>query len=102
MKNSTYHIFFSNLANPLRIKIIEKLKEKPMNVSELSTKLKVEQSKISHALVKLKSCNIVEVSPNGKERIYSLNKKTIIPILELIDNHAKKNCSGCCSECKIK
>ena len=102
MKNSTYHIFFSNLANPLRIKIIEALKEKPMNVSELSTKLKVEQSKISHSLTKLKGCNIVDVEPNGKERIYSLNKKTIIPILELIDNHAKKNCCGCCDKCKLK
>ncbi len=102
MKNSTYHIFFSNLANPLRIKIIEKLKEKPMNVSDLSEKLKVEQSKISHSLTKLKSCNIVEVSPIGKERIYSLNKSTIIPILSLIDAHAKKNCCGCCSKCNSK
>jgi len=99
MKKSTYHVFFSNLSNPLRIKIIESLKEKDKNVSELSKVLKVEQSKISHALSSLKKCKIVECSPKGKERIYTLNKKTILPILELIDKHSKKCCNGNCKFC---
>lgn len=99
MKNSTYHVFFSNLANPLRISIIEALKEKQMNVSELTSKLKVEQSKISHALTNLKRCNLVEVEAVGKTRVYKLNRKTIVPILDLIDNHAKKSCCNCCNKC---
>jgi DNA-binding transcriptional ArsR family regulator len=86
-----------NLANPLKIKLITLLKEKEKNVSELVEKLKVEQSKISHALKSLKCCNIVQVKQKGKQRIYSLNKKTILPMLKLIDKHAKICCGGKCA-----
>jgi DNA-binding transcriptional ArsR family regulator len=96
MKASTYYVFFSNLASPLRIRIVEALKEKPSNVSELSERLGVEQSKLSHALGNLRCCNIVGVKQKGKQRIYSLNKKTIVPILKLIDKHAKTFCKGGC------
>lgn len=100
MLKSTYHIFFSNLANPLRVEIVSRLKEKDLSVGELSNSLKMEQSKISHALASLKSCNIVDVKSEGKQRIYSLNKKTIIPILNLIDKHSKTYCSGNCKMCQ--
>lgn len=99
MKNDTYHIFFTNLANPLRIKIISSLKEKEKNVTDLSNELKVEQSKISHALKLLRHCNIVDVEQAGKQRIYFLNKKTIIPILKIIDTHSRVFCGGKCKEC---
>ena len=92
MKCNTYHIFFRNLANPIKTKIITELKEKESSVSELSKKLKIEQSKLSHALSSLRHCNLVLVKQKGKERIYSLNKKTIIPILKIIDKH---KCSHC-------
>jgi DNA-binding transcriptional ArsR family regulator len=88
------------LANPLRIKIISSLKEKEKNVTELSKDLDVEQSKISHALRLLRNCNIVDVKQKGKQRIYSLNKKTIVPILKLIDNHSKTFCGGNCKACR--
>ncbi len=99
MKESTYHIFFSNLSNPLRINVISALKERDFTVNELSKKLKVEQSNLSHALANLKQCNIVMVTQKGKERVYSLNKKTILPILRLIDTHSKLNCNGQCQFC---
>lgn len=88
-------MFFGSLANPLRIRIISKLKEKPSSVNELSKKLKTEQSKLSHALASLKKCNIVKDEQKGKFRIYSLNKKTIIPLLNIIDKHKKYYCKGC-------
>ncbi len=98
--NNTYHVFFTNLANPLKINIIINLKEKEKNVTELSKELNVEQSKISHALSSLKCCNIVQAKQKGKQRIYFLNKKTIIPMLKLIDKHAQNFCRGKCLECK--
>jgi len=91
----TYAIFFRNLANPLKLKIISVLAEKPMNVNDLSRELKTEQSKISHALALLRCCSIVTVEKEGKERIYSLNKETIIPMLKLIDKHENKYCKKC-------
>jgi DNA-binding transcriptional ArsR family regulator len=90
--DKVYHIFFRNLANPLKISIISSLKEKESSVTELSKKLKIEQSKLSHALASLNNCNIVNVKQKGKQRIYSLNKKTIIPMLKLIDKHKCKFC----------
>jgi len=101
MKN-TYHVFFSNLANPLRIKIISSLREKEKSVNDLVKELKVEQSKISHALRNLRECNLVDFKQKGKERIYSLNKKTLIPILKLIDKHSKEHCKGKCKFCRCK
>ncbi len=95
MKCNPYHIFFKNLANPLKTKIIMALKQKPMSVSELTYKINVEQSKLSHALMNLRFCKIVIVKQEGKQRIYSLNKKTILPILKIIDKHRTNFCSGC-------
>jgi len=94
MNCNTYHIFFRNLANPIKTKIITALKEKESSVNELSKKLKIEQSKLSHALSSLRFCDLVLVKQKGKKRIYSLNKKTILPILKIIDKHKCKYCEG--------
>jgi len=102
MKESTYHIFFTNLASPLKINIIVSLREEEKSVTELSKDLGVEQSKISHALSSLKCCNIVKMKQKGKQRIYSLNKKTIVPMLNLIDKHAKTFCKKICSCGRMK
>ncbi len=91
----TYHRFFSNLANPLKVSIILSLREKQQSVTELKDGIKAEQSKISHALSALKKCNIVQSTQKGKQRIYSLNKTTILPMLKLIDKHASTQCHGC-------
>jgi DNA-binding transcriptional ArsR family regulator len=96
MKNNKYHFFFGNLSNPLKIDVISALKKKNMSVSELIQELRVEQSKLSHALASLRRCHIVEVKRKGKKRIYSLNKKTILPILKILDKHEKKYCKKCC------
>ncbi len=95
MKCDNYHIFFKNLANPVKNQIISVLKEKPMSVNELSKKLGIEQSKLSHALANLRFCNLTKCKQKGKKRIYSLNKKTILPILKIIDKHRTDYCPGC-------
>jgi DNA-binding transcriptional ArsR family regulator len=97
MTKEAYYIFFGKLANKLKIEIISALKEKPSSVMQLVKKLKVEQSKLSHALASLRCCNIVLVKRRGKERIYSLNKETMLPILETIDKHRDKFCNCNCN-----
>ena len=92
MEKCNYHIFFKTLGNKLRIDIVSELKEKEMSVKELGKKLKVEQSKLSHSLKCLKDCNLVECKQSGKNRIYSLNQKTILPILKIIDRHKYDPC----------
>lgn len=100
--NNTYHIFFTNLANKLKIDLILCLRKKPLNVSGLVKELGVEQSKISHALRMLRACNIVNVEQKGKERFYSLKKETIVPMLQLIDKHAKNHCKNKCIGCSSR
>lgn len=91
----TYHNFFSKLANPLKIEILCLLKEKDYSVNEISSKLDINQSKLSHALASLKVCSIVYAKRKGKNIIYSLNKETILPILNIIDKHERIYCKEC-------
>jgi DNA-binding transcriptional ArsR family regulator len=56
-------------------------------VSGISEDLGFEESRVSHGLKCLCNCGFVEVERRGKRRIYSLNKKTIIPLFATIDKH---------------
>lgn len=97
MKQNSYNQFFSNFSNKIRLKIISCIDKYPANVNTISNKINEEQSKVSHHLRKLRECGIVSVEIKGKERIYSLNKKTVVPILEIVKSHMKNNC---CKNCK--
>ena len=81
------------IANKLKINIAEDLMQKPMEVTELAEQLNVERSRVSHALLTLKKCHIVEARKNGKSRVYSLNKKTVKPLMALVDKHVSNYCS---------
>jgi len=94
MKHASYS-FFSNFANKTRFQIIMSLKERPLCVNEIAEKIGEEQSKVSHNLTKLTACNILEVRRMGKQRIYSLNEKTVVPLLKTVDEHIKNNCKSC-------
>lgn len=95
MSHNTYHMFFRNLSNKLKINIICLLRKKERSVNELVEELKAEQSKVSHSLASLRCCSIVKMKQRGKQRIYYLNKNTIVPMLSLIDKHEKKFCKLC-------
>jgi DNA-binding transcriptional ArsR family regulator len=89
------HLFFETLGTKLKIGIITKLKEESLNVNELSRQLRQERSKVSHALKSLLECGFIKVKKNGRERVYSLNTDTIIPILSLVEKHVEKYCKVC-------
>jgi len=57
--NETCYGFFSALANPTRLAIIEKLMDKEMCVSELAAALGQQQSMMSHNLKPLEKCCLV-------------------------------------------
>jgi len=95
-----YHMFFETIAPETRIRILFALKSKPMSVSELVVYLGEEQSKISHNLRKLAECQLVEVTPQGKKRIYSVNKQTVLPLLKLIETHVQNFCKSECRKLK--
>ena len=101
MINNSYHVFFNSFANKSKLDIIIALREKPLNVKEIVKRTRQEQSAVSHNLMKLAKCHILDVRRKGKERIYSLNKETISPLFEMAEKHVKNNCNGKCF-CKDK
>lgn len=96
MLKSQYKEFFKTLGNQQRVEIILFLLEGDRNVSEIVDHLKAEQSTVSHNLKRLLSCHFIAVKPNGKERVYAVNKKTIAPLFELIKNHSEAYCKKVC------
>lgn len=97
MKCKSFNIFFETIGNKTRMKIIEALMSGSLNVSEICSKLGEEQSKISHNLKVLKDCHFVDAKTKGKERVYFLNKDTIVPLMKLVEKHVSRYC-GC--ECR--
>ncbi len=92
MINKTYNIFFGTLDNPNRLEIINLLRKGKKNVSEISKELKFNQTTVSHNLKHLERCGFVTVEQKGKYRYYILNKKTIKPLMTLIDKHMNTHC----------
>lgn len=90
MIDLTYMGFFKALCNDTRLGIVLSLKDKPKNVSQLTSELGMEQSRISHNLQCLEKNGFVTVEQDGKQRIYSLNKDTIEPILKAVKKHTEK------------
>ncbi|MFP3951363.1 MAG: ArsR/SmtB family transcription factor [Candidatus Bathyarchaeia archaeon] len=90
--NETCYKFFSTLANPTRLAIMEHLMNSPMSVSEITGALNQEQSMVSHNLRKLARCGFVSSDSKGNMRVYHGNHETFEALLQVIDNHAKKYC----------
>jgi ArsR family transcriptional regulator len=97
MLKKPYELFFGTLANEQRLKIINLLRKEPKNVTQICQELNFNQTTVSHNLKKLRNCGFVFNKKNGKERIYSLNKETIKPLMELIDKHTNKFCKHLCN-----
>ncbi len=95
--NDTCYGFFSTLANPTRLAILEKLSEGEMNVKGLASELGQEQSMVSHNLKVLEKCSFVSSKRRGKEKYVSLNEDIVTSILDVVESHKKLYCiSGKC------
>jgi len=89
---SSYKIFLGTLVSEPRLKIINLLRNGKKNVSQISKKLRMNQTAVSHNLARLKRCSFVELKTDGKFRYYELNRKTISPLMEIIDKHMASHC----------
>ena len=86
------------LANATRLAIVHVLLDGPKSVTEIQRAVRCDQSMISHNLKRLERCHFVSVEQSGKQRVYSLNKETIEPLLKLMDKHVNKFCKKLCCE----
>jgi DNA-binding transcriptional ArsR family regulator len=94
-----YRQFFGTLANQYRLDIVHALLDKPLHVGAICKKTGLKQATVSHNLKRLKLCGFVFDEKDGKERVYTLNHKTITPVLKLMDAHMTDYCSKICKEC---
>lgn len=101
-KYQAYKLFFSTLTSLPRLKIINLLREGAKNVSEIQHRLKLEQSVVSHNLRRLRYCGFIFAEKKGRYRYYSLNKKTIKPLMLLIDKHKERYCKKIIAKRKKK
>lgn len=89
MIEESYKLFFKAFSNKTRFEIIKLLRKGPKNVSEICKELNFEQSRVSHNLKCLVDCGFVIAKWNGKNKVYSLDTKHIVPILNNIDEHIR-------------
>ena len=64
---------FKALSDPLRVQVIELLKDQEMCVCDLCDRLNVAQSKLSFHLKSLKECGLITARQEGRWIYYSLN-----------------------------
>jgi DNA-binding transcriptional ArsR family regulator len=83
--------FFKALSHPLRISILDELREGELTVNEISQKFAVEPANASQQLAVLRNKNIVTARKEGSSVYYSVTDKAIFKLLdaarEIFNNH---------------
>ena len=74
--------FYKIFGDQTRLRILDLLLNKPLCVNEISEKLDVSQSAISHQLKILRLSNLVKTEKNGKKVYYSISDDHIKIILK--------------------
>lgn len=64
------------IAEPTRVKIVELLRDGPLTVGEVSSKLDIRQPQTSKHLKVLSECNVLKIKAEGNRRIYSVNDES--------------------------
>src|SRR4051812_43420648 len=83
--------FFKALAHPLRIAVVDALRDGEAGVNELSETLNVEQAALSQQLAVLRNRNIVIGRKEGLNVYYSVRDATVFKLLDvakqIFNNH---------------
>ncbi len=83
--------FFKALSNPLRIRILDQLRERELTVSEITENLGVEMPNVSQQLAVLKGKRLVASRKQGNNIYYSCVDPTVFKLLdvakEIFNNH---------------
>jgi DNA-binding transcriptional ArsR family regulator len=75
--------FFKALAHPLRISILDALREGELTVNEIGLRFDVEPANASQQLAVLRNKNIVMTRKDGASVYYSVSDKSIFKLLDV-------------------
>ena len=80
------------IAHPMRIAIIELLddKNRELNVTQIYTKLKIEQATASHHLNILRNQGIISFRRDGKQIFYFIKTEALATLVECINKCGDK------------
>ena len=90
--DASYKLFFGTLNNKNRINIINVLRKGQKCVSEICRALRFNQTTVSHNLKRLQHCGFVFAERRGKYIYYTINSRTIKPLMGMIDRHMSRYC----------
>lgn len=79
--------FFKVLGDPTRMKLILALLNGPLCVNDLTNKLNMEQSAISHQLKLLKKARVLKSIKKGKNVFYSFDDQHVEDIISIAIDH---------------
>ena len=83
--------FFKALAHPLRISILDSLRDGERTVAEISQQFEIEPANASQQLAVLRNKNIIVARKAGANVYYSVSDPTIFKLLdaarEIFNNH---------------
>jgi DNA-binding transcriptional ArsR family regulator len=83
--------FFKALAHPLRISILDALRDGELTVNEISQRFEVEAANASQQLAILRNRNMVIARKEGSSVYYSVSDKTLFKLLDvardIFNNH---------------
>lgn len=72
------------LAHPIRLQILDVVREAPATVGHIVGRLGLEQPVVSRHLAVLRREGVVSVAPSGRERVYRLAGCRVEPLLEVL------------------
>jgi DNA-binding transcriptional ArsR family regulator len=78
---------FAALGDPTRRVIFERVAARPSSVGELAKGLPVSRPAVSQHLKVLKEARLVNESPDGTRRIYSIDPRGISAMRDWLDQH---------------
>lgn len=93
MDNKVYEVqaeYFKALSHPVRIKIVQYLKEDERCVCEIVPYLKEEQSNVSRHLAALKRVGMLSSERRGVSVYYRVEDENVYKILDLVLYSVKK------------
>ncbi len=75
------------IGHPMRLEILKIMKQhEPLTVAELIEATGLEQSLLSHHLIKMKDKGILQSFREGRNINYSLNDRTILNLFDCMEN----------------
>lgn len=84
---SAMSVFFKALSDETRLKILFTLLESGKCVMHISEHVGMSQSAVSHQLSLLRRADLVKVSRNGKNQVYSISDEHVRLVMDMAHLH---------------